>query len=218
LPGIDDGAKTLEESMVLLEGLSNAGITKLITTPHIYGSVWPNNPQIIKEKYDQLQQEITNKDLPYRMRYAAEYMLDEKFSLFLNNAKLLTIKNNYILIEFPNFQAPLNLHDMLFKLNTMGYEPVLAHPERYAYFNDILKQTAELKEIGCSFQLNLLSLANHYGQGVYKNAMTLLTEGLIDFVGTDAHRMYHIQTLAKIASKKHLQLLEIPFQNNMDLW
>jgi len=204
--------------MELLEGLYNAGITKLITTPHIYGSVWPNNPQIIKEKYDQLQQEITNKDLPYRMRYAAEYMLDEKFSLFLNNAKLLTIKNNYILIEFPNFQAPLNLHDILFKLNTMGYEPVLAHPERYAYFNDILKQIAELKEIGCSFQLNLLSLANHYGQGVYKNAMTLLTEGLIDFVGTDAHRMYHIQTMAKIASKKHLQLLEIPFQNNMDLW
>ncbi len=218
LAGIDDGAKTPEESLELLEGLFNAGITRLITTPHIYGSVWPNTPEIIKYKNDKLQQEILNRNLPYQIRFAAEYMLDEKFSTYLNNAKLLTIKNNYVLIEFPNFQAPLNLHDILFDLNNMGYEPILAHPERYSYFNDIVKQIEELKSIGCFFQLNLLSLANHYGTGVYKNAVKILKEGLIDFVGTDVHRNYHIQILTKIANKKHQKLLEIPFKNNMNLW
>lgn len=218
LPGIDDGAKTMEESLELLEGLSRAGITRLVTTPHIYGSVWPNTPEIIKAKYELLQREILKRNSPCQIRFAAEYMLDEKFTTYLNNAELLTIKNKYILIEFPNFQAPMNLHDILFDLNSMGYEPILAHPERYSYFNDIIKQVESLKSIGCFFQLNLLSLANHYGPGVYKNAVKILKEGFIDFVGTDVHRNYHIQTLANIANKKHLKLLEIPFRNNMNLW
>lgn len=218
LPGIDDGAKSMDESLDLIQGLIQMGFTRLITTPHIYGSVWPNTPEIIRSKAMLLQEEIQSRKLPVSLSFAAEYMLDEKFMQYLDTSSLLTIKNKYVLIEFPNFQAPLQLHAILFKLNSMGYEPILAHPERYTYFENTLNQIEELKEIGCLFQLNLLSLAKHYGTNVYETAIKLLKAGVIDFVGTDAHRKYHLETLKKITSKKHRKLLEIPFQNNLNLW
>lgn len=218
LPGIDDGARTIDESIDLIRGLEKIGINRLITTPHIYGTVWPNSAAIISEKASLVQKEISDQNISVQLRFAAEYMLDDKFNQLLNQSGILTIKNKYILIEFPNFQKPLHLHEVLFRLNSLGFEPVLAHPERYTYFDNVTDQLRSLREIGCSFQLNLLSLAEHYGLKVYQTSIRLLNEGLIDFVGTDVHKTYHIEAIKRIATKKHRKLLEIPFQNNLTLW
>ena len=210
LPGIDDGAVDLNTSMELIQRMTSYGIQDFITTPHILGDVYPNTPEIIKNKVATVKKELINRNITnVSMEAAAEYMLDEQFSKLLeDNAPLLTLKDNLVLVEMSYFSPPINLFEILFQLQLKGYKPVLAHPERYFSYHKDYKSFAKLKTSGCLFQLNLLSLTEHYGLGVQKTAYKLISENRYDFVGTDTHHQNHLALLEKIATKKNFKLLE----------
>ena len=145
---------------------------------------------------------------------AAEYMMDEQFSDLLEKGDILTLKDNYILVEMSYFSPPINLFEILFQIQLKGYKPILAHPERYNSYHNNFEVYYKLKKAGCLFQLNLLSLTEQYGKFVTKTAEKLIKENLYDFVGTDTHHKNHLNLLQKISTKKNLKNIEHLLKNN----
>ena len=117
-------------------------------------------------------------------------------------------------LEMSYFNAPINLYELLFEIQLKGYKPVLAHPERYNFYHHNFKEYYKLKTSGCLFQLNLLSLTEHYGKQVQKTAEKLLKEHMYDFAGTDVHHQNHLHLLQKIGTIKNLKNLESLLLNN----
>ena len=215
LPGIDDGAKDIDTSIALILKMASYGIKNFITTPHVLGSVYPNSTAVIKEKLTVVQKELEKREIKgISIQAAAEYMLDEEFSALLEQKDILVLKDNYILVEMSYFSAPINLYELLFKIQLKGYKPVLAHPERYNFYHTDFKSYYKLKQAGCLFQLNLLSLTDQYGKGVQKISEKLLKENLYDFVGTDTHHQNHLALLPKIGTKKTLDKITHLLSNN----
>ena len=215
LPGIDDGAKDIDTSIALILKMASYGIKNFITTPHVLGNVYPNSTAVIKEKLAVLQKELEKREIKgISIQAAAEYMLDEEFSALLEQKDILVLKDNYILVEMSYFSAPINLYEVLFKIQLKGYKPVLAHPERYNFYHSDFKSYYKLKQAGCLFQLNLLSLTDQYGKGVQKISKKLLKENLYDFVGTDTHHQNHLALLPKIGTKKTLDKITHLLDNN----
>lgn len=192
LPGIDDGSPDTETSFRLIKGLKDLGYSKLITTPHIMSDLYRNDAETIASAYETLQ----GNSLTSLLHTAAEYYLDDYFDDYLSsNTPLLTIKNNWVLVEFSFVSAPVNLKQTLFNLQINGYQPILAHPERYLYFAEEKKDYDELHEAGCFFQMNLLSLTGYYGKGPQDLAEYLIKKKYIDLLGSDLHHDRHLHML-----------------------
>ena len=218
LPGIDDGAKNLENSIELIQKMSSYGIKNFITTPHVLGDVYPNSSQTIKEKLIEVQNELKRQNITdITVSAAAEYMMDEQFIELLKKDDILTLKDNYILVEMSYFSAPFNLYEILFDIQLKGYKPILAHPERYNFYHNDFENYYKLKKAGCLFQLNLLSLTPQYGKNVQKVCSKLLQEGLYDFVGTDTHHLKHLELLKTIGTEKIKNSISHLLENNKKL-
>lgn len=197
LPGIDDGSPDTETSLQLINGLQELGYRKFITTPHILWDMYKNDATTIGAAHQELQQaalQQNNSTVP--VTAAAEYFLDEHFDELLeNDVPLLTIHKNWVLVEFSFVTTPLNFKDKLFTMQMKGYQPVLAHPERYLYFMSDRKWYDELKDAGCYFQLNILSLAGYYGKASLQLAHYLIGKQYVNLLGTDCHHFRHLDTL-----------------------
>ena len=213
LPSIDDGSKSIEETKLLITNLMEVGFKKFITTPHIMEGVWENTGTIISEKLLKTNIELQKEGLP-ELSAAAEYMLDGNFLKILSTEKLLTIKDHYVLVEMSYLNPPMNLYDIIFEIQLEGYTPILAHPERYNFFHNSLNEYKRLKTAGCKFQMNMLSTVGYYGPHVAKAADYLLTNNLIDFIGSDVHHSKHVEFINnKVVLKIHENLIPI-FQIN----
>lgn len=199
LPGIDDGAKDLETSLQLIRGMKELGYQKLITTPHIIWDMYRNTPAIINDKLEQVQEAIKKEGIEIEIHAAAEYFLDEHVEELLKTKEpLLTISGNKVLVEFSLAFPSLNIKDILFDMQMQGYQPVIAHPERYIYLQQNKEFYRELKDIGCLFQLNLLALPGFYGRSVKDLAEYLLSNDFYDLVGTDLHHSRHLEELQHV--------------------
>ena len=196
ITGIDDGAKTVEDSIALVQGLHELGYSKLVTTPHIMSEIYPNTKEIINTGLDRLKNDTAALTPNVQLAAAAEYYLDEVFDSQLQEDRpLLTISGNMVLVEFSFVSCPLNVNDKIFQMQVKGYQPVLAHPERYLYFARSRSQFDEFRGMGCLYQVNLLSLAGYYGKLSLELAQYLVTKGYVDFLGTDMHHLRHLDTL-----------------------
>lgn len=212
LPGIDDGAKNIEDTNNLIESLKNIGFGQFITTPHIITGIWDNTYNSITSKLEEIRPKI--KDVS--IKAAAEYMLDSYFfERIKKEEQLLTLKDNYLLIEMSYLNAPIQLYDIIFEIQVQGYKPILAHPERYLFYSNTFEEFHKLKRSGCLFQLNLLSTTGYYGTGVTKIAQKLMDENLYDFTGSDVHHQKHVQSLSsKLTIKNHQKLTHLMEKNS----
>ena len=214
LPGIDDGAKTFDDSLRLTRELLSFGFTEFITTPHIIQYVWDNTlEQILANKAATVKElEKNNINIPFRA--AAEYLMDDQFVQLFQSGELLTLKDNYVLVEMSYINPPIHLYNILFDLKIAGYIPVLAHPERYLFYHNNFNEYVKLKKAGCLFQLNLLSIVGYYGNNITKIAETLLKKGMYDFVGSDVHHDNHIAAFQQKVQLKDLLPLKEIISNN----
>jgi tyrosine-protein phosphatase YwqE len=200
IPGIDDGAQSLEESLLLIEGLAALGYQKIITTPHIMSDAYRNSAENILSGLDLLREEVARKDLPIRIDAAAEYYLDDKFYEELEKPHVMSISDTYLLFESSYYAKPLQMEDMIFAIGKAGFQPLLAHPERYRYVKDPEKEYKRLKDLGVMFQVNLNSFGGYYGKSAKAKATFLAEAGMIDFLGSDIHHKKQVESLEEIFS------------------
>jgi protein-tyrosine phosphatase len=208
IPGIDDGARTMDESIAMLTKFQSLGYRKVITTPHIMSEVYPNNSERILEGLDHVRENTSKLGLDIEIEAAAEYYFDETLEFRVKEKNLMTFGDSYVLVEFAFHNAP-NFEDKLFfEMQMAGYKPVLAHFERYMYYLGSSERAQELREKGVKIQMNLNSLTGHYGMEVKKQAERLIDAQAIDFVGTDCHRIDHLMLLESNLSNSYFHKLK----------
>jgi protein-tyrosine phosphatase len=198
IPGIDDGSKSLDDSLVLLKAMEELGYQKVITTPHIMSDFYPNNPKKIREGLEVLRNAIKEVGLNIVIEAGAEYYLDDGFLENLKQGDMMKIGDDYLLCETSYLQKPLQFDEMVFQTTIAGFKMILAHPERYQYIIDFKKEYQDLKEKGIYFQVNINSFSGYYGKDAQKKALFLSEAGMIDFLGSDIHRLKEVETLKKV--------------------
>lgn len=212
LPGVDDGVETIEESLHILAAYEELGIKEVWLTPHIMEDI-PNTPERLKARFAELQAAYKG---DIKLHLAAEYMIDNHFQGILKNKELLPIctKGNHLLVETSYFSSPIRLHETLKQIKTIGFYPILAHPERYMYMGK--DDYRELHEEGVRFQLNTLSLGGYYGNTAKKKAEWLLKERLYTVAGSDLHSEDAIGHIALCELKRgNIDFLKQILKNNI---
>jgi protein-tyrosine phosphatase len=202
IPGIDDGAQTMEQSIMLIKKLMELGYTKIITTPHIMADYYRNTPEIILAGLDNVRTQLQAQSIDIQIEAAAEYYLDETLESKLDTGNILTFSDNYLLFELSFVNPPSNMERIIKKMNDKGYKPILAHPERYSYFKNGLDDYYRIKEYGCYFQLNTISLIGYYDKNSQRTAKELLNNNMIDFLGSDMHHTKHASALKETLTSK----------------
>ncbi len=180
--GVDDGIQTLEESLCALECEESMGVSEVWCTPHVMEDV-PNTTGHLKERFNELQSAYQGK---MALHLAAEYMMDTVLDDRLSMADLLTMEDNVLLVETSTWSPPFDLLNKLREMQKMGYNPLLAHPERYRYMDK--EDYEELIRLGVRFQLNLPSIVGYYGKTAQNKASWLLSRGMYSVAGTDCHK------------------------------
>ncbi len=207
LPNLDDGSESVEESLSLINSMIDLGYEKLIMTPHIMGDFYKNTPETINTKLELLRNTVAKNNINIELDMAAEYYLDESFVYKLKNEKLLTLKDNYVLLETSYMNRPNNFFEVIFDMQTAGYKPVIAHPERYVYLYESFEKFQEVYERGVLFQINLNSLTGYYSGMAKKYAEMLIDHQMVDFIGSDCHAEKHIHTLSKAMKTSYYKKL-----------
>jgi len=205
LPGIDDGSKAMFHSIKYVEAMHKLGYKKLIITPHIMSHRYKNNTKIIREKLEMLKDAVADHKIEIHLEAASEYYLDDYFLTLLEKKDILTLQGKYLLFEMSYTRAPADLEGIVFSMILAGYTPVLAHPERYIHMHDDFSKYEALKEQGVLFQLNLNSLAGYYSKKVQNIAKKLVNNGMVDFLGSDIHKMEQIETLEGVLKSSSFQ-------------
>ena len=188
-PGLDDGARTLEESVALARRQASWGFRKVVCTSHRVGK-YPNVPEVVVAACNILQEELRRREIPLELTPSMEYrLIPETWPETLEKGWLLPWEGNHILIELPIHKASrignIVPEEEIARLLGMGYQPVLAHPERYLYLD--MGRYHSLKAAGALFQRNVGSLEGLYGEAVSVRCEALLADGLYDLLGTDLH-------------------------------
>ncbi len=215
LPGIDDGAQTVQDSVVLVKKLIDLGIKKIIATPHIMIDFYRNTPETIGSALEVLKAELKRQNINIPIEAAAEHYFDETFEARVRDGKLMTMGDNYVLFEFSFINQPPNVVHVIQKMNDMGYKPILAHPERYPFMD--LEQYRHIRGWGCSLQLNTISLTGYYGKEVKRQAEILVDNELVDFISSDMHHEKHAFALQEALRTPHLEklLFDYPLKNKL---
>lgn len=215
LPGIDDGSPDVKISLVLLEGLRDLGIESCIATPHVMSGVHNNTPTTIKQAHQKLQEAIAERGAKFDLQYSAEYMIDDQFQNIIANDSLCALPNRHVLIEMSYLAESRALFQTIKDIQSKGYQPILAHPERYNYYHQNFKVYKEIKDAGCLLQLNLLAISRYYGEQVKSAALTMIKSGMYDLVGTDIHHERHLNATKQVVAKYDVQdlLKDNPIKN-----
>ena len=197
LPGLDDGFQKEESSLAAIAKMASEGCKELVFTPHMNPDVYPGVSEAdFRKAYDAFVVKIPG-ELCVRTQLGAEYMVVKDFEKRVENhpETLLTFDDGSILIEMSYYFRSQNLEETVFQLGLAGLRPIIAHPERYNYMAGCLKDFDRLHEMGCRFQLNLLSLTGVYGPSSVKIARYLAKKGWYSFAATDLHALGQLEMI-----------------------
>lgn len=196
LYGLDDGVKTQEGSLSILSYLEGQGVSEVWLTPHVMEDV-PNSTEAIRTRFEELRSVYKG---GIRLQLAAEYMIDNLFEDRLARRDLLTHGEDVVLVETSAVAPPINLWEVLDRMLSMGYRPLIAHPERYHYMD--MDDYRRLRVMGCRLQMNLPSIVGFYGESARARAISILNQGWYSMVGSDCHRFRAIQVQYKARELK----------------
>ena len=188
LPGIDDGAQTIDEALKIARAARKAGFCAIAATPHRLEGVYDVSEETVIDAFEKLQNAIKKEGVDITLYRGAEYYLDDRFLPLLEQGKMVGLGGSKTLLcELPMMRIPPYFADFAFRMRLKGYTPLLAHPERY---NDIVrkpKRARELVEKGFLLQVNLGSFSGLYGRTVRKTARFLIEDGLVTVAASDVH-------------------------------
>ena len=183
LPGVDDGVQETDETLQILAEWEAVGMKEVWLTPHIMEDI-PNRPDELRRRFERFMVFYTGN---IKLHLGAEHMMDGPFLERLEADDVLPIGKDgkRLLVETSYYIPPMNMGGIIDKIRQKGYEPILAHPERYQYMD--FKDYTHWKGKGVLLQLNVPSLVGAYGLEVQAKAKKLLDSGMYDFCGTDTH-------------------------------
>ena len=202
LPGVDHGAYSIDNALELIKIQMDMGINRFVLTPHITKSTFENTPEVIKEAFDLFKAEVEKVGLDIELAVSAEYRLDEFSLAQFKNDQFLLFPKKYILLENAYQQERLDLDEILFEMQIKSILPIMAHPERYSYYNNKKDRYIQMHSSGALFQVNLLSFAGYFGKAPRQNAEWLLEHNFIDMLGSDIHHREHARTLQEYMQTK----------------
>ncbi len=211
IPGIDDGVKTIEESMEIIRVMESLGIQKIVTTPHIAHDFYPNSENDIIQRLNELKKHLEKEGITVSVEAAAEYYVDSKFlERVKKKESLLSFGDSFVLIETPFLNKPAFFEEAVFELTSNGYKPVLAHPERYEYLFDNFELLEKLKVMGLFYQVTAKSFIGDYSPEVKKQVWKIFNHGLVDFIGSDIHNKRHLDSYIKFRKSRYYAKLVKP--------
>jgi tyrosine-protein phosphatase YwqE len=216
LPGLDDGVKSYDESVSIIQAFVRLGYTTIITTPHVMSDAYRNTPEGILSSLEILRHRLREQNIPVKIRAAAEYYLDEHLMKMVNDDQtLLTIHGKYLLFETNFLTEPLNLKEFIFLATTKGFKLILAHPERYLYLQQDLAKAEDLLNRGVLFQVNISSLTGYYSKPAQQTAEKLIDHGWVHWLASDCHQMQHVKLIEEARRLKYFKkALTLPLLNN----
>lgn len=203
LPGVDDGSPDAVTSADLIERMQQWGIDRIMASPHVTKSVFENTPENLGEALRILRAELDRRGNGIAVGHHAEYRLDEFSIAQFDAGILMPLPGAYIMIENPFVAEAWFIDQTIFNLQVRGFVPILAHPERYSYYYKNRGRYRALHDAGAKFQVNILSLAGAYGKEQREVGEYLISQGLVDFLGTDLHNMNHADIIDGYLRTKH---------------
>jgi tyrosine-protein phosphatase YwqE len=172
------------------------------------GDTYRNTPAIINDKLEKVREKLKQNNIDITINAAAEYYCDHDFFNKIGNEELLTLSaDKYLLFEVSYLNAPDNFDEVIFALQSHGYKPVLAHPERYPFWFNNFDKFKEIKSKGVYLQLNINSLSGQYGPGTKKIAERMINENMISFLGSDCHHLGHLNLMKQTINNPYLSKL-----------
>lgn len=190
---VDDGSKSLADSLEILKKAEKVGFTDVILTPHYIEGYYENKKSIIKNKIQDLKKEVYENDIIVELHQGNEILLTQKTPELLEKGTISTLGNSrYVLFELPFSNKMLDLEQIIFKIKSLGFIPVLAHPERYAYIQENPNELIKIIQRGVFVQCNYGSFVGQYGKSAKRTVELLLENRLIHFMGTDTHRQGYV--------------------------
>lgn len=207
IPFIDDGAKSMEDSMSLIKDLYKMGFSKFFTTPHVMSDHYKNTPDKILAGLETVRTALKKEGLNVEIFAAAEYYLEPELQLMIENRTLLTFGKSYVLFELSMLSEPQGIADAVFNMQLAGYKPVLAHPERYGFWYNDFNKFIDMQDRGALFQMNTMSISGYYSAATKKISERLIDGGMISFLGTDCHHNGHISALERTRTEPYLHKL-----------
>lgn len=215
LPGIDDGAQNVEESIFLIKKMMALGIKKIIATPHVMIDYYRNDTDSIGNALTTLKAALKEQNIDIDISAAAEHYFDETFEKRIEDRKVFTMGDNYALFELSFVTQPSNLIPIIQKMKEAGYKPILAHPERYAYMD--IEQMKTIRSWGCDLQLNTIALSGYYGKHAKRIAEEMVDNQMVDFISSDMHHPRHAAAFESTLAMPYLEklLFDYPLKNVM---
>jgi protein-tyrosine phosphatase len=221
MPGVDDGSKDLEETLAMFENAYTSGVTDMVLTPHfIKGTKYCIDNEGKAKITEILREALRRADIDINISYGNEVYIDEKLPELLEEGKISTLADSrYILIELPVGFVDKSADTTFFKLRSMGFVPIIAHPERYNYFQKTPEKVMEYVKLGCLLQGDYMSLLGKYGRKAEKTLKLYIKKGVIKFLSSDIHHEhndYHIPEAEKAVMRivKSEEKVEDLFINN----
>jgi len=225
LPQVDDGSKSLEESLDVLQTMKAVGFDEVRITPHFLSPRFVNDEEDITKRFGYFCEEVDryrdSMSLPRLVAVSGEYRIDDGFNDYFERGKMLTLpfevdgigkksdSKGLLLTEFSLHQPRMGYNETIFDCQMAGYDVILAHPERYPYYDCHSQKLEQLKEQGVYFQVNILSLDGFYGEASKKKAFDYIENGWVEFLGTDMHNIVYGEALHHAAqNKKIIRMLE----------
>ena len=228
--GVDDGSRNLEESVKMISAARDIGFDKICFTPHYMEDGYKIEKSDLESRYNIISEAVSKKILNMDLYMGQEVFITPDMAEHLDKYVCLN-NSNFILFELPLVEDVHYLDDVIYKIQSMGKTPVLAHPERYMKSFENYDYLKTLAENGVLLQMNINSITGKYGKAVQKTALRLLQDDLITFVATDSHRVrdyemakQSLDVLKKLVGEKKFKLLTETYPSNIlnnldyDMW
>lgn len=209
LPGVDDGAKTMEETIEMAKVAVEEGITHILATPHHMNRDWINEKKDVIKLIETVQKELDSRMIPLTIFPGQEVRLYGEVLDDVKDDKILFVdeKRQYLLVEFPTSSIPAYTERLFYDLQSNGVTPIIVHPERNHIIIEHPNKLKNLIEKGCLTQLTAASFTGGFGKQIQKLSKKLIEANLIHFIASDAHnttnRSFHMKEAYEKLAKEY---------------
>lgn len=215
LPGVDHGAKNIQNGIELLKADMDMGIDRVILTSHVTSETFENTPETLQTAFDTFKEAVKEAGLDVEMHLSAEYRMDDYWQKEYAAGHIIPMPGDYILLENSFVQELIGSDQMMFDLMCKGYKPILAHPERYPYWAHNRERYEKMHNTNLKFQINILSFTGYFGSSARDTANWLVKNGMVDMLGSDMHNLEHAEIIKDFLRSKEWRKISEKLQGHI---